>query len=258
MKNPPIALFCGLFLAALTSCVAQPQTPVRYDAYGYGSSTHSRAFGEWTLTLSRAELAVGPVYFCTSASSSMDSCSSALQELRTCAAIDALSDAPQALGDIAGVTGSIRSAKYDLGLSWLLTDSRARPSEAAPGGHSLVVEGTATHADSRTFSFLAEIDLSPQFAGSYAIDNQSMSASIDDDDARLEVRVDALDWFEGMDFEALAATSDSLTPVVIRDGYPRLEDGTLDPRSRAREVLAQGLTNRSRPMFTWSASENPQ
>ncbi len=57
----------ALVSLALSACLTTPQREVEYDATAIPSAQRTLATGGWTVTLTRADLAFGPAYFCAAA-----------------------------------------------------------------------------------------------------------------------------------------------------------------------------------------------
>jgi hypothetical protein len=178
------------------------------------TSSASATFVDATLTLDEAIVAFGPAYFCAAASGSATLCETALAELTEIASIDALDPTPQLLGTVNGFTGEIRSASYDFGVHWFLTENQPTPAPAAPGGHSAVFRGRAVGADA-TVTFVASIDILAQFQGQRAVPTAKASAIVSETGSRLEVHVDPGAWLAGVDWQAAAASSADVYPIEI-------------------------------------------
>ncbi|MEO7328583.1 MAG: hypothetical protein ABI193_08400, partial [Minicystis sp.] len=174
---------------ALTGCSGTGQPEVAYQAFAAPIAASTITAGDWTVTLDEATLAFGPVYFCASASGSADLCETALGELTEIRAVDLLDPSPQALGEARGFTGTIRSASYDYGIHWFLTEEAPTAAGPAPGGHSARFAGQATKAGS-SLRFVADVDVIPQFQGQRAVPSAAASAVIEGSDVRLDVGFD--------------------------------------------------------------------
>lgn len=239
-------------LVLVAACGQTSQVDVSYPFVGEGSALHEFDVGTWRVTLTRADVAIGPVYFCAASGASQDLCPRAVQEFPHDAVIDALSAVPQNLGFITGVSGAMRSVKYDLGISWPITSSASVASASAPSGHSVLIEGTAVRG-AEMFSFVAEIDIVPSYQGAYAILGQRVDATVEDSGQTLTVSVAPGVWLSHVDFDALADLG--LSSVRIADGFALNADGSTDARQRARDVLVLQITNAEKPMFAWTTGE---
>jgi hypothetical protein len=189
-----------------------------------------------TFTLSRAQVAVGPVYFCASDGADTELCETSLTELTQAVVIDGL--APTGLTSIAlqGTTGEVRSALYDYGVSWFLTQ---QVPEALPGvEHSVLLEGTVAR-DGRELRFVTAVDVLPMSPGATAVHGQRTRHELADGDT-LTLAVDPYLWLQPVDVDALFALDAQGT------GQVAIERGT-----QAHEAILQGLQNRAPVQFEW-------
>jgi len=228
-------------LATLAACADTGQAPVTVAATAAGTAPAAIAVGDYTVTLTRADVGFGPAYFCAGANADGDQCATAVLELARTVAVDALDPTAQPLGDLDGVTGSIRSAMYDWGVSWLLTRDQPAANPGAPDGHSLVLEGTAVGAapDAVPFAFTARVDAVPAGLGAPAVRAQRTELELVEDVAiTLAVRVDPSAWLAQVPFTEL---DDGLgTPAAITAG------------TSAYTALVVGMTTLAPATFTWS------
>lgn len=203
----------------LFACGPAPQGHVRYPMVATGTPVVARQIGDWTVTLDVARLGFGPIYFC--AAHSVRSCDTAAAEVTQVVDIDLLDTAEQELAQVQGLTGTIRSAAWDYGMTWLLTETA--PQQRSPSGHSLVLHGTATRG-TVTVPIDLSIDVPPLQQGAYAVLGSRATATVTDDAVRLEVHFDPAAWLIGVDFEDPAPEG----PIII------------------------GMTANAPPSFTWS------
>jgi hypothetical protein len=204
------------------ACTESPQEPADYDAFLVPDPDPLETFGAWSVRLSRADIAFGPVYFCSATSGSATLCKSSIAEVASVAHVDALSEGAARLGDVHGFTGSIRSASFDYGISWFDTQTEATPAAVAPGGHSMHLEGEATRGDI-SLPFVADVDVTPQYQGQTGVPTAPVEATIDSSAFRLDVHFRAVGWFAQVDFDSVEATG--ATDLVIAPGSP--EHGAL-------------------------------
>jgi hypothetical protein len=230
-----ISLIFGL-AAAVAGCIESPQTVVDYQAIAVNDGTSTVASGEWMITLSRAELAFGPVYFCAAAFGSSTLCASSIAELTTITRVDGLASHPTPLGTVHGFTGKIRSASYDYGISWFDTTTRPSIAPVAPLGHSARLEGQARRG-ATLISFTADIDVIPQFQGQRAVPTAHVSADVTSSPHRLEVHFDAPSWVRQLDFDAIASKAG---PLFV-----------IEPGSAEHDALLIGMKNLTPPTFRW-------
>ncbi|MEZ4406296.1 MAG: hypothetical protein R3A52_07465 [Polyangiales bacterium] len=193
--------------------------------------------GPWEVTLDVARVDIGPVYFCATEAASSDLCPAAVAEFASSGLVNALDPSPQRLGEVTGVSGTVRSATWDYGLTWFTTQRAARPTSTAPGGHSAHFEGRATR-DGRTVRFVSDVDVAPMIQGSLAVQGARVSGDLRAATARLDLTFDARAWWRGVDFDEVAAISGD--PAVVPTS------------SRAHNAVVIAMTTTGVPTFTWS------
>ncbi len=236
LEKTAFALVSLLCLVGAPGCAGTGQPEISYDAYAVSGSNLPVEAGDWTVTLDSATVAFGPVYFCAAASGSATLCETAIAELTTITAFDALAEEPARLGTVHGFTGAIRSASYDYGIHWFLTEDVPTPAPATPGGHSAHFEGRA-QKDTVTLRFVADVDVTAQFQGQRSVQSTPASARIEGGVERLDVHFDAAAWLAGVDFdEALASGED---PYVIKPGTP------------SYDAIVISMTAQRPPSFEW-------
>lgn len=197
------ALSLVVGVAVLGACIESPQSRMAYPAVFVPSTARTASSGDWQVTLSRAEIAFGPAYFCAAASGSSTLCGTAIAEVRAVTRLDALSSSPVSLGQVDALTGAVRSVSYDLGLLWLDTQQDVTPEPEAPEGHSAVLEGEAVKGEMH-LPFVVHLDVPPQYQGQHAIATAPATADIASDAYVLEVHVDPVRWLSQVNFDAAA------------------------------------------------------
>lgn len=227
----------ALLICAACSGTGQPDVDYAVFAAPTAPDAISADHG-WTVTLDQATVAFGPVYFCASESGSATLCQTAIGELLTTTAFDALDPTPRALGTAHGFIGKVQSASYDYGIHWFLTDDAPTPAPAAPGGHSAHFSGTAVKAGT-TIHFRADVDVVPQFQGQRAAPSQVASATITGEGEKLDIQFAVGQWFEHVDFDKAPA---GMNPYVISAG------------TRNHGAIVIGMTAEAPPTFVWSAA----
>lgn len=227
-------LRASLLLLA-TACGATGAEPFTYPALARGPGPGPHPLGGWTVTLTRADVAVGPIYFCATAAASPDLCDVAVAELTTPAVADALSTTPQPLADVTSLPGEVRSAMLDYGVSWFPTASD--PEALTDLGHAAHLAGEATDGAS-TVTFDALVDVAPPVRGSPAVVGARASAG-EDPPARLELDLPVHAWLAAVDWDALAAAGES---AEIRPGDP------------AHAAIAFAMTTQP-PSFRWTPQD---
>lgn len=234
--------FTTALLCLLAACGDTGQARVRIAAEARGSSRESIMVGETRFSLTRAEVGFGPVYFCATEGASVELCQVAIAERLETATLDGLARESLPFGELAATTGSVRSALFDYGISWLLTRSAPHPNPGAPEGHSAVLEGEAENAGD-VLRFSAQIDVEPLSPGDAAVNARRTSAELSASPAqRLVVSLDPYRWLERIDVEQLFA--------LDTDGDQMVE---LKPADQAYQAIVQGMTSRAPPAFEWSS-----
>lgn len=206
------------------ACGETGQERLEVDVYARGGGTTLTA-GLWEVTLSEATVAIGPVYFCATAAASADLCPAASFEFTQSVTVDGLSAQAELIGTAAGVTGDVRSAAYDYGISWLTTQNQPTGTSGAIDGHSARFSGVATTAG-RTLAFTALLDVAPQLQGTYAVQGARSAASITGDTTSLTITARPDLWFAAVDFDSAAPadateveiTSNSIAGNTVRIG----------------------------------------
>lgn len=213
---------------------------VRLRLSASGTAPRTVTLGSAQLLLTRADVAFGPAWFCSSEGARAELCEVALAELRSTVLVRALDPAQAELGELVATTGEVRSAMFDYGYSWLLTAEVPRPSPVAPAGHSAVLEGTLRQGE-RTLRFAVALDVKPRLRGEAALNGQRTRYTISEASERLNVGFDPHAWVERLEPEALfALDSDGDGAIVI------------EPGTSAYESVLQGMTSRAPATFAWS------
>ena len=233
-------LLTALACFSVSGCedTGRARIEVLLEGAGTGEVTLSR--GDATLTLTRADVSFGPIYFCASAGAEAELCGAALLEHTETETLEALSAEPESFGELRGITGSVRSALYDYGISWLATSQSPAPNPGAAKDHSAVIEGVVERTGQRV-EFLAQIDLPPRSRGTLAMNGQATRHELTERTARLRVIANPVRWFERVDLdELLASAGDGDGPLAIAPG------------SQAYEAIVLGMQNRAPLEFSWS------
>jgi hypothetical protein len=216
------------------------QARVRIEAAARGTARDSITVGETRFHLTRADVAFGPVYFCATEGAQVELCQVALAELLETVTLDGLDSEARPFGALDATTGSVHSALFDYGISWLLTRSAPASNPGAPGGHSAILEGEAEN-ESGPLRFSARIDIEPLSRGDAAVNARRTSVEITASPApRLIVSLDPYQWLARIDVEELFALD------VDADG-----EVVLGPEDQAYQAIVQGMTNRAPLAFEW-------
>jgi hypothetical protein len=227
-------LLTGAF--SLFACGDTGQARVSYPLFvsGTDAAPFSADQGGWTVTLSEAKLAFGPVFFCASAIASGELCASAQAEFADIEEVDLLVPEATEIGEVSGLSGAINSLVIDYNFTFFVAESLPSSNQDILGGHSAIFRGTATR-DADTIDFDVEVDIVPSVRGGFGSEINGVGAEIIDDNARLDVRIDPKDWISGVNFDEL---------------LPQNQPGTT-------LRIEAGSTNHNRILFAMTASETP-
>lgn len=226
--------------ALIAGCGSTGQDVASFPIHGAGAGEATFESDGWSVTIERADVGFGPVYFCATTVADMDACEEAKAEWLGTASIDALDPGPQMLGEAAAITATVRSAMFDYGRSWLLTAGRPQANAGAPRGRSAVFVVRATK-DGATLEVRASIDIDPANAGQSAVIGAPTGEAAIEGDEALTVRIDPAAWWRRIDFDVLAAMDED------GDGAVELARGDL-----AYEELVLAMTTRQLPAFEWT------
>ncbi len=234
------SLACILALCAVLapSCVTSGRTRVSIPVHGAGTGVRTFAVGDFTITLEEARIAWGPAYFCTTAFADVDLCPTALAEVRSAATIDALDETPQFIGELNGISGTVRSAMYDYGITWLLPSTSAHADQGAvDGAHSARFTGSAESAGLIT-RFVLEVDMMPLHSGVSAAHGVPTMHTLREGPDALVVRFDPSAILADADFSGLASIGGD--PVVIPES------------SVIYQAVVIGLSSSAHPTLEWA------
>ncbi len=288
MRRVPMPLWvlaCAPLFAACAE-TSQQRVQLPLEVVGTEATAPIEALGGVPVTLTRADLAFGPLYLCA-ATQAGELCETARLEWLDTVVVDARSSAPQPAGHLYGVSGVVQSWMYDLAISAQLTQEQpfVLPAAEALGGHSLVLVGTAV-VSGITLPFRAEVPVQQTSATELGVPVVRKSSTdeffhdVTGAEQALQVRFDPATWLAGVDlrsyvqFETCApeqagVVCDGLTewtcdpdgaPVsrdcsatgeVCLTGSGCAEDLVIDPSSEAFRALRNALTAGARPEFVW-------
>jgi hypothetical protein len=246
----------GLLLIALalsSGCTDTEQDRVSVPLYvaGVDVSEPFMAVGDVAVTLERAELAFGPLYLCAGATAG-DLCDTARLEWLDAVVVDTTSPIPVRAGELAGVTGPVRSWMYDLGISSQLTRSEPFVLDAARqlGDVSFRVEGWA-HVRGARVPFSAAVPVQQTATTELGVPvvrkstSESFAREVTADDLGLVVRFDPGSWIRSIDFRSYVEDEACLNGAAC-------EAWTLTPDSEAFRSLHNALVSGARPAFEWN------
>jgi hypothetical protein len=225
---------------ALAGCIEASQEPVAYDAVAVSRDLGKGESNGWVVTLSRADVALGPFYFCAAASGSSTLCASSIAEVASVRVVNALAPASSPIGRVHGFTGSIQSVSYDFGISWFDTQTEATPAPFLPGGHSMRLEGEARKG-TMVVPFTADIDVVPQYQGQNAISTAPAVGTVASSATRLEVLLEPAAWMRQVDFDAIAAKTGARVFAI-------------EPGMEEHSAVLVGLKNLAPPELRWVAA----
>jgi hypothetical protein len=256
-------------LAASCGQTAGNFVEVAFEARGTSAATFTK--GGWAVTLSRARLGFGPIFFCATESALSNRCEVSVLEFLDGVTIDGLDPSLQPVGLLYGTTGTVRTAFFNYGIVWLLTQPlpealpgvpegpavvRPESSSYEPMGHSAQFLGTATCVEGATtccpgaaicppsYEFDARIDVLVVNPGTPAVNGVRTFQEITTAPRKLTVTFDPNAWWQSVDFGRLAASDDGSGRVVI---------GPQDPDYSA---LIISMTANQLPTFAWSGPES--
>jgi hypothetical protein len=284
--NPRAAL---LVLAVFHfGCAETGQDRVRVALFVAGTDVSAPVVGggDVLITIDRADLAFGPLYLCAGATAG-DLCDTAQLEWLDTVVVDTTLSEPAAAGELVGITGSVQSWMYDLGISSQLTRSAPFVLAAAGelGGASFLLEGRASVGGIELpFSASVPIQQTDDTELGVPVVRKSTSEpffrDVGNGEAGLVVRFDPGAWVRSIDFRPYA-TSEACAPAgtaVACDGTfeQTCQDGaelsrrdcgelgqvclpgqgcaerlTIEGDSEAFRSLRNALVSGGRPSFEW-------
>jgi hypothetical protein len=227
-------------LLAAAGCGRTVQDRVSFPVHGAGTGERTLERGEWTVTLERADVAIGPVYWCATSFADLDVCPRAEAEWLETATVDALDPTPAMLGEADALTSTVRSAMLDYGRSWLVGAAEPAPRPGAPEGHSALLVARATRGE-RTLEVRAAIDVEPRVAGGSAVIGAPTGTHAIGEADAVVLRFDPAAWWRRVDFDAVLALD------ADGDGVVELAPG--DP---PYEALAIAMQASAPPRFEWA------
>jgi hypothetical protein len=230
-----------LWLAlSVIGCGRTAQDRESFPIHGAGTGEVTFESNGWSVTLVRADVGFGPVYFCATSSSDLDVCTQAEGEWRDAATVNALDPTPEMLGDADAVTSTVRSAMFDYGRSWHIGAPSPTPSPGAPDGRSAVLVARASRGED-TLEVRAAIDVHPRIAGGHVVIGAPTGTHAIAGSDALVVRMDPAAWWRRVDFDAVQALDED------GDGFVELAPG-----DGPYEALVIAMTAGRLPRFEWN------
>ncbi len=260
-----IAMLCALSASCGQTGGAFVEVP--FQAQGTAAETFTK--DGWEVTLSEATVGFGPIYFCATDSALSSRCEVAVLEFLDGITLNGLEPAPQTIGSLSGTTGTVRTAFFDYGIVWLLTQPLPEALSGVPGGpavvrsespnyvpqgHSARLIGNATCvADPATccpdevrcpvsYGFEANVDVLVVNAGTPAVNGLRTMQDITTAPRTLTITFDPTAWWRSVDFGRLAGLADGSGQVL------------LDPEDPDYSALVIAMTTNAPPTFTWLTS----
>lgn len=206
--------WCFATFCMLTACLdtGTERLTLPLTVSGTAASSSFQSTDGFDVTLTRADLAFGPFYLCTSTSAG-ELCEEALFEWPDSVVVNALVDDRMEVGSLRGQTGLVQSYMYDHGFVSLLTqnDSLELDAATALGSVSVVVEGMARREDLvLPFTSSLVFEQGPDVEQGVSVVRSSPSQDVNFDitarGGMLSVRFNPADWFSVTQFEAVSMT----------------------------------------------------
>lgn len=222
---------CAALAVCGMGCIdtGQDRATVPLLVAGTDVSTPPLALGDVPVTLNRADLAFGPLYLCAGANAG-DLCETARFEWLESVVVDATVADASVVGELSGITGTVRSWMYDLGFSSQLTRNEPFVLEAAQalGEASLVLEGRALVSGIEV-PFVASVAVQQTVDTELGVPVVRKSTSdeffrdVVVDEPGLLIRFDPAEWIRGIDFRPFVANE-----VCTEGGATLVCDGTVE------------------------------
>lgn len=243
----------GVSLTSGLACSSSPQDFVELPLVARGTNADEVQVGDdVVLSLTRADVAFGPLYICAGAQAG-DHCDTARLEWTESAVVDALNEEASEIGTLTGVTGEVRSWMFDYGITSLLGESAPQilPAAEELGGVSLVVEGVATISETDVpFVIEAVVRQTNEIERGAPVVRKSTSdvfgGEVTEQSSLLEVAFDPAEWLVSIrraDFEAFALECEFGVDAEC-------EAVSFDASSRVGGIVSQAMTSGVRPTFT--------
>jgi hypothetical protein len=167
---------------------------------------------DWSVELTRARIAFGPVTFCPGRSAG-EFCETARAEWLDSAVVDALDDRSRRAGDVIGTTGAVSSWMYDYGFVSLLTETRPYATQAARklDDQSVDVEGCVVKAEQRVCfelrTIIAQTTGTEQGVPVVRVNGTGDSYDFGSIDV-VEFTFDPAQWLAQVDFDEVASAAE--------------------------------------------------
>lgn len=202
------ATLCLVWMMLAAGCAETGQDRVAVPLFVAGADVSEpiMATGDVPVAIERADLAFGPLYLCAG-NKAGDLCDTARLEWLDTVVVDAASPERMAAGELAGVTGPVRSWMYDLGISSQLSRSRPYVLDAAHelDGASIILEGRA-EVEGIELPFSASLPIQQTGDTELGVpvirkgDTDTFSHDVGPHEPGLVVRFDPAGWVKRIDF----------------------------------------------------------
>lgn len=224
----------------LFGCGATGQAEVSLATSVVGAAPETLQLGDRAITLEVARIGFGPVYFCATAGASSDLCPTAQAELTQPFVLDGLSSAPREVAPVVGVTGTIRSASYDFGVTWLAVEQSPTGHIPQLGTFAAHFEGTYRSDFGPARAFVADVEVRPQLQGTQTVNGARTFIEVREAAPSLLIEFDPNAWWSTVD----ASEFDEFEgePIVVPTD------------SRAHSALVAAMTATHGPTFTWTST----
>ena len=281
------AITCLLVVSACGVDTGQERVAVPLYLAGSDLGAPLPAAGGSTLTIDSAELAFGPLYLCAG-NTAGELCDTARLEWLDARVVDLTRETPERAGELTGVSGTVRSFMYDLGISSQLTRDQPYTLAAARelGGVSFRVSGRADVAGVE-LPFRAELAVQ-QSAGTEPgvpvirkSTSERFSHEVSPDESGVLIRFDARSWLRSVDLrgsledktcspdgpervcagqvEQRCARDGSVSETRDCDALEQVclaakgcsSELSFEPDSEPYRALRNGLLAGGRPTFEW-------
>ncbi|MEE2644116.1 MAG: hypothetical protein VYD19_04230 [Myxococcota bacterium] len=276
------------FAALILSCAETSQKRVTVPLFVAGADVSEGILSDFDVPIfiDRADLAFGPLYLCAGVNAG-ELCETARLEWLDSVVVDLTSTEAARAGELVGVTGTVQSWMYDLGISSQLTQEDPFILDAAGqlDGSSLLLEGRAT-VDGIEIPFTASVPIQQTGDTEQGVPvirkslSDDFSRDVRADESGLTVRFDPSSWVSGIDFRSYVSyeTCSEGGPDLVCDGQVErsCEDGTeqssrdcasqgeiclpksgcqallrIQPETQAYRSLRNSLMSGVRPSFNW-------
>jgi hypothetical protein len=211
-----------------------------------------------TVRLSRADLAFGPLVLCAGATAG-DLCNTARMEWLDTVVVDALDPQPVAVGTLDGVSGSVRSWMYDLGISSQLTHEAPFVLSAAQAldGMSVILEGEVS-LDGISLPLRAALPIAQTGDAERGVPVVRKSSSdvfahdVTGAEVSLTVRFDSAAWLRGL---KLRPAVEAVLACANSDSTDCVDALTFETNSVPFRALRAALLAGARPEFDWDSPQ---